>query len=68
MYVCIVTDDSEAGPLADALKKNTPVPMSYSNLVKEGLPKAVKDEDAEIEKYKLNVKSVKVVDTKDTFQ
>jgi zinc protease len=68
MFVTIVTDDSEAQPLADALKNNTPSPMSYSNLVKEGLPKAVIDEDAEIANYKLNVKSVKVVDTKDTFK
>ncbi|MDB5198864.1 MAG: peptidase [Chitinophagaceae bacterium] len=68
MFVTIVTDDSEAGPLARALEKNTPSPMSYSNLVREGLPKAVVDEDAEIAKYKLNVKKVKVVDTKDTFK
>ncbi|MDB5221878.1 MAG: peptidase [Chitinophagaceae bacterium] len=68
MFITIVTDDSEAGPLARALEKNTPSPMSYSNLVREGLPKAVVDEDAEIAKYKLNVKKVKVVDTKDTFK
>lgn len=42
--------------------------MSYSNLVKEGLPKAVVDEDAEIANYKLNIKSVKVIDTKNTFK
>ena len=68
MFVTIVTDDSEALPLAQALKKNNNTPMSYSNLVKEGLPQAVKDEDAEIANYKLNVKSVKVVDTKNTFK
>ena len=68
MYVTIVTDDSEAGPLAQALKKNIPSPMSYSNLVREGLPKAVVAEDEEIAKYKLNVKSVKVINTKDTFK
>ena len=68
MYVTIVTDDSEAQPLADALKNNTPSPMSYANVVKEGLPQAVKNEDAVIADYKLNVKSVKVVDSKDTFK
>ena len=68
MFVTIVTDDSEAGPLAKALEENTPSPMSYSNLVKEGLPQEVKDEDAIIANYKLNVKGVKVVDTKDTFK
>lgn len=68
MYVTIVTDDSEAGPLAKALENNTASPMSYSNLVSEGLPQEVKDEDAIIANYKLNVKTVKVVDTKDTFK
>jgi zinc protease len=68
MFVTIVTDDSEALPLAEALENNTNSPMSYSNLVKEGLPQKVKDEDAEIANYLLNVKSVKIVDTKDTFK
>jgi zinc protease len=68
MFVTIVTDDSEAQPLANALESNTSSPMSYSNLVKEGLPKKVLEEDAEIATYKLNVKSVKIVDTKETFK
>ena len=42
--------------------------MSYSNLVKEGLPKEVLDEDDIIANYKLNVKDVKIVDSKDTFK
>lgn len=68
MYVCIVTDDSEAAPLAEALKNNTPSPMSYSDLVKVGLPKALLDEDEKIANYKLNVKTVTIVDSKDTFK
>jgi len=68
MYVTIVTDDSEAEPLKKSLEENKPSPMSYSNLVKEGLPKAVTDEDEKIANYKLNVKSVKIVDSKDTFK
>jgi zinc protease len=68
MYVTIVTDDSEAKPLADALQANTPSPMSYSNLVKEGMSKEVLAEDNEIANYKLNVRSVKIVDNKDTFR
>jgi zinc protease len=68
MYVTIVTDDSEAGPLAAALKANTPSPMSYSNLVKEGLPKEVLAEDEQVANYKLNVTDVKIVDNKDTFK
>jgi zinc protease len=68
MYFTIVTDDSEAEPLKKALEDNSPSPMSYSNLVKEGLPKAVLAEDDEVANYKLNVRNVKIVDSKDTFK
>jgi zinc protease len=68
MFVTIITDDSEAGALAAALQANIPSPMSYSNLVKEGLPKDVVDEDAQIANYKLNIKNVRIVDSKDTFK
>ena len=64
----IVTDDSEAEPLRQALLSNTPSPMSYSNLVKEGLPQQVLAEDDQVANYKLNVKDVKIVNSKDTFQ
>ena len=68
LFVTIVTDDSEAQPLADNLINNTPSPMSYSNLVKSGLPEDVLAEDDEIATYSLNVKKVTVVDSKDTFK
>lgn len=68
MYVTIVTDESEAQPLAESIRNNTPSPMSYSNLVKEGLPKEVVDEDAEIGKYGLNIGSVTIVPDAATFQ
>ncbi len=68
MYVTIVTDRSEAEPLAKSLKENLPSPMSYSNVVKAGLPKAVLDEDEIVSRYTLNVKKVTIVDSKDTFQ
>ncbi|TXK37659.1 insulinase family protein [Pontibacter qinzhouensis] len=68
MFVTIVTDDSEAEPLAEALRENTPSPMSYSNLVKEGLPAEVVAEDNTIATYDLNIKSVKVIDSQDTFK
>jgi zinc protease len=68
MFVTIVTDDSEAEPLRQALLSNTPSPMSYSNLVKEGLPQQVLAEDDQVANYKLNVKDVKIVNSKDTFQ
>ena len=67
MYVTIVTDVSEAKPLADALINNTPSPMSYSNLVKSGLSADVLAEDEAVANYKLNVKKVSIVDSADTF-
>lgn len=68
MDVTIVTDKSEAEPLAQSIKENLPSPMSYSNAVKAGLPKSVLDEDELVATYKLNVKNVTIVDSKDTFK
>lgn len=68
MFVTIVTDRSEADALAKSLKENTPSPMSYSNVVKAGLPKAVLDEDGIVSTFPLNVKHVTIIDSKDTFK
>jgi zinc protease len=68
MYVCIVTDDSETAALADNLLNNKPSPMSYSNLVREGLSEDILKEDEEVSKYKLNVKSVNIIKSQDTFR
>lgn len=68
MYVTIVTDKSEAEELAKSLKENATSPMAYSNAVKAGLPKSVLDEDDIVATYRLNVKSVTIVDSKDTFK
>jgi zinc protease len=61
MDIVIVTDDSEAKPLAKSLKKNTISPMSYSNQVKDGLGDEVLAEDKEVENFKLNIKSVEII-------
>jgi zinc protease len=66
-YITIVTDKSEAQPLAESLKNNTPSPMSYSNSLKSSLDQKILDEDKTIENYKLNIKDVRIVDSKDTF-
>ena len=68
MFVTIVTDKSEAEPLAQSLRDNQVSPMSYSNFVKDELPKDVLLEDESISKYHLNIKGVKVVDTQSTFK
>jgi len=68
LFVTIVTDTSEAQPLADALIANTPSPMSYSNLVAAGLDDEIKAEDDRVATYPLNVKKVTVVESADTFE
>ena len=68
MFVTIVTDESEAEPLAESLRENLPSPMSYSNLVKSGLPEEILKEDDAVANYKLNVTSVKIIKTEDTFK
>ena len=68
LFVTIVTDTSEAQPLADSLINNTPSPMSYSDLVKSGLPAGVLAEDDEVAVYPLNIKKVTIVQSADTFK
>jgi zinc protease len=68
MYVTIVTDKTEAEPLAESLKKNSPSPMSYSNVLKSALPPDVFAEDKLVENYPLNVKNVSIVKSADTFK
>jgi zinc protease len=68
MYITIVTDVSEAEPLAKSLEENLNSPMSYSNLVKAGLPEDVLKEDEQAAAFKLNVKSVKIIKSADTFK
>jgi len=68
MFVTIVTDVSEAEPLAKSIKENLPSPMSYSNFVKAGLPESVLKEDEQVANYELNIKSVNIVKSQDTFK
>jgi zinc protease len=68
LFVTIVTDKSEAQPLAASLIGNLPSPMSYSELVKSGLPEDVLAEDEAVATYPLNVRRVTIIDSKDTFR
>jgi zinc protease len=68
MYITIITDTSEAELLANSLRKNLESPMSYSNFVKSSLAQDVLKEDDQAANYKLNVKSVKIVKSENTFQ
>jgi zinc protease len=42
--------------------------MSYSNLVKSGLPADVLAEDDEVAVYQLNIKKVNIVQSAETFK
>jgi len=68
MYIVIVTGKGETEVLANALKNNEPSPMSYSNLVKENLPADILEEDEVVANYKLNVNTVKIVNSENTFK
>jgi len=68
MFVTIVTDRSEAQPLAASLIGNLASPMSYSELVRSGLPEDVLAEDEAVAVYPLNVRKVTIVDSADTFR
>jgi len=68
MFVIIVTDVSEAEPLAKSLLENLPSPMSYSNIVKSGLSEDILNDDEIVATFPLNVKEVKIVKSADTFQ
>lgn len=68
MFVTIVTDESEAKPLADALINNTASPMSYSDQLKSGLPADVLAEDDLVAVYPLNIKKVNIIQSADTFE
>jgi zinc protease len=68
MNIAIVTDVTEAQPLSESLKNNAPSPMSYSNALKETLPKEILTEDEIIATYPMPVKTVMVIKSEDTFK
>jgi zinc protease len=67
-YVTIVTDKSEAEPLKKSLETNAPSPMSYSKVLASSLSPDIVKEDKSVEGYPLNVKSVAVINSADTFK
>jgi zinc protease len=68
MDIVIVTDKSEAEPLAKSLREGTPSPMSYSNSLKSALSTAILDEDKIVEAYPMPVKNVEIVESGATFR
>lgn len=68
MDIVIVTDKSEAEPLAKSLREGSPSPMSYSNSLKSALSTAILDEDKIVEAYTMPVKTVEIVESGATFR
>ena len=68
MDIVIVTDKSEAEPLAQSLKNNLPSPMSYSNSLRSSLAPAIIEEDKVVEDYPMPVNSVRILDSDKTFR
>lgn len=68
MFVCIVTDDSEAVPLMKSLTENKPSPMTYSDALRATLPADILAEDDEVSVYPLNVSKVDIRDAGEVFR
>lgn len=68
MDIAIVTDQSEAEPLAASLRAGTASPMSYSNSLRSSLDKKILEEDKEVARYPMKVNTVTVVDSDRVFR
>ncbi len=68
IFITIVTDQSEAVPLARSLRDGLVSPMSYSDVLKGVLSPEILAEDELIKAYPMKVSSVNIVESKDTFR
>lgn len=67
IMIAIITSPEEAQILSKYFLQNLPSPMSYSNVVKEGLNEAVYAEDEKVEDYPVKATSVEILNTSDLF-
>ena len=67
MFVSIVTDDSEAEPLKQSLLTGRMSPMSYSDALKETLPKEILTEDDMVARFPMKVSAVEIISGKTLF-
>lgn len=67
MFVSIITHTSEAEPLKESLLKNTTSPVAYSNELKAVLTDEIFADDEKAAAYPLNVTSVKIIPSEETF-
>lgn len=68
MNIVVITDKSEAEPLAKSLRNNSPSPMSYSDGLKSSLSQDILNEDRSVESFPMPVKKVTIVDSGSTFR
>ncbi|MBK7888212.1 MAG: insulinase family protein [Bacteroidetes bacterium] len=68
MFITIVTDKSEAVPLARSLREGTESPMSYSDALKGVLSAEILKEDDVVKSYPMKVSTVTILESNDTFR
>jgi zinc protease len=68
MYIAIITDKTEAVPLARSLRDNLVSPMSYSNVLKGVLTPEIFNEDKLVENYVMKVSNINIIDSNSTFK
>jgi zinc protease len=68
MDIVVVTDKSEAEPLAASFRNNSPSPMSYSNTLKPTLSQEILEEDKLVQSYPMPVKNVTIIDSDKPFR
>lgn len=68
MFIAIITDKSEAVPLARSLRDNLVSPMSYSNVLKGVLTPEIFNEDKLVENFVMKVSTINIIDSNTTFK
>lgn len=68
MFIAIITDKTEAVPLARSLRDNLASPMSYSNVLKGVLTPEIFNEDKLVENYMMKVSNINIIDSNTTFK
>ena len=68
MFVSIITDKSEAVPLARSLREGMISPMSYSDALKGVLTKEILAEDEIVKSFPMKVGSISIVESNDVFR
>lgn len=68
MFIAIITDKTEAVPLARSLRDNLDSPMSYSDVLRNVLTPEILNEDKEVENYVMKVSNINIIDSNTTFK